>query len=51
MPRPRTEINVPNPTGTEFENFDRLVGVLVKAKPLKPKKSVMKRKKRAKSKA
>ncbi len=51
MPRPRTEIKVPNPTGTEFENFDRLVGILAKAKPIKQNKSVMKRKKRAKAKA
>ena len=48
--RPRTKINVPEPKGTEFENFDRLVGLLAKAKPMKPKKSAAMRKKRAMSK-
>lgn len=49
MARPRTEIRVPNPTGTEFENFDRLAGILMAVKPKK--KAVVKRKKRAKAKA
>ena len=48
--RQRTQIPIPNPKGTEFENFDRLVGLLAKAKPIKPKISAAKRKKRAKSK-
>ena len=48
--RPRTQIAIPEPKGSEFENFDRLVGLFAKAKPMKPKKSAAKRKKRAKSK-
>lgn len=44
MPRPRTQIIVPSPKGTEFENFDRFVGILMRVKP-KKKKLVAKRKK------
>ena len=40
MPRPRTEIKVPNPSGTEFENFDRLTGILMRVKPKKKKPQV-----------
>ena len=49
--RARTQIPIPEPKGTEFENFDRLVRMLVKAKPMRPKKSVMKRKKKSTPKA
>jgi hypothetical protein len=42
--RPRTKINVPEPSGTEFENFDRLAGILMRVKP-KKKKLQAKRKK------
>jgi len=45
--RPRTQIAIPEPKGSEFENFDRLVSTLVKAKPMKPKTSAMKRKKKS----
>ena len=32
--RPRTRLPVPEPSGSEFENFDRLMGILLsKAKP------------------
>ena len=31
--RPRTKLPIPEPTGTEFENFDRLLKILVKKKP------------------
>jgi hypothetical protein len=47
--RPRTKIIVPKPTDSEFENFDRLAGILMKVKPKK--KASVKREKRAKSKA
>jgi len=42
--RPRTQIAIPEPRGTEFENFDRLVGILMRAKPVK-KKALKQRKK------
>jgi len=35
--RPRTKLPIPEPTGTEFENFDRLLRILV-TKPPQPKK-------------
>ncbi len=41
--RPRTKIAIPEPKGTEFENFDRFVGILMRVKP-KKKKLVAKRK-------
>jgi len=41
--RPRTQIAIPEPKDSEFENFDRLVGILMRAKPMK-KKAVKKRK-------
>ncbi len=33
--RPRIQIAKPEPTGSEFENFDRLMSALVRAKPPK----------------
>jgi len=33
--RPRTKINVPEPKGSEFENFDKLAGILMRVKPKK----------------
>lgn len=41
--RPRTQIAIPEPKGSEFENFDRLVGILMRDK-LKKKKAKAKRK-------
>ncbi len=39
--RPRTKITIPNPSASEFENFDRFVRiVLTKPKPAKASKSV-----------
>jgi len=32
--RPRTKLPIPEPTGTEFENFDRLMKLIV-SKPAK----------------
>src|SRR5882724_7397074 len=31
--RPRTKLPIPEPTGSEFENFDRLTGILLTHKP------------------
>lgn len=36
--RPRTKLPIPEPTGTEFENFDRLMKILVTKKPQPAKK-------------
>ena len=47
--RPRTKINVPEPKGTEFENFDRLAGILMRVKPKK--KATAKKRKPSKAKA
>lgn len=47
--RPRTRIAVPEHKGSEFENFDRLAGILMRVKPKK--KAVATRKKPAKAKA
>jgi hypothetical protein len=47
--RPRTQIAIPNPKGTEFENFDRLAGMLMRVKPKK--KAEPKLRKKSKSKA
>ena len=34
--RPKTKVPIPEPTGTEFENFDRLTGIIMQVKrPLK----------------
>jgi hypothetical protein len=42
--RPRTTITIPNPSGSEFENFDRFVRiVLAKGKPAKEEKPKAKR--------
>jgi hypothetical protein len=41
--RPRTKIAIPEPKGSEYENFDRLVGILMRDKP-KKKKPQIKRK-------
>jgi len=27
--RPRTKLPIPEPSGSEFENFDRLMGILL----------------------
>ena len=35
MPRPRTQIAIPEPKGSEFENFDRLAGILMRVVPKK----------------
>jgi hypothetical protein len=46
--RPRTQIAIPEPKDSEFENFDRLTGILMQVKrPLKGavKKTATKRKK------
>jgi len=48
--RPRTQIAIPNPKGSEFENFDRLAGILMRIKP-KKKNAIVKRRKKSKSKA
>ncbi len=48
--RARTQIAIPEPKGSEFENFDRLVGILMRAKPVK-KKAVVKKRKPSKTKA
>ena len=41
--RPRTKVAIPEPRGSEFENFDRLAGILMRVKP-KKKKTIAKRK-------
>lgn len=46
--RPRTKIAIPEPKGSEFENFDRLAGILMR---VKPKKRATKPKAKAKKKA
>jgi hypothetical protein len=47
--RPRTQIAIPEPRGSEFENFDRLAGILMRVKPKK--KTMVKRRKKSKTKA
>ncbi len=49
--RPRTQITIPEPRGTEFENFDRFVGILMRVKPKKkvPAKPKLVTKKKAKA--
>ncbi len=47
--RPRTQIAIPEPKGSEFENFDRLASILMSVKP-KKKTAAAKRKKIAKKK-
>jgi hypothetical protein len=46
--RARTQIAIPEPKGSEFENFDRFVGILMRVKPKK--KAAAKRKDNAKRK-
>jgi hypothetical protein len=46
--RPRTQIAIPDPKGTEFENFDRLASILMRARPKK--RTAAKRKKSVKKK-
>jgi len=41
--RPRTQIAIPEPKGSEFENFDRLASILMRV-PSKKKKPQAKRK-------
>ncbi len=33
--RPRTKLPIPEPSGTEFQNFDRFMRILVTKKPAK----------------
>lgn len=33
--RPRTKVNMPEPSGTEFQNFDRFMCILITKKPTK----------------
>lgn len=49
MPRPRTQITVPNPKGTEFENFDRLASILMRVKPKKRAAPKVRKKSKAKA--
>ena len=35
--RPRLHVPIPEPKGSEFENFDRLAGILMRVKPKKKK--------------
>jgi hypothetical protein len=50
--RPRTQIAIPEPSGSEFENFDRLVGIIAKVKVApKRKKGALKKQKKDKPKA
>lgn len=49
MARPRTEIKVPHPSGTEFENFDRLAGILMRTKPAKKKPQLKRKPSKAKA--
>ncbi len=41
---PRTKLPIPDPVGTEFENFDRLMKLIV-SKPSRPVEAKPKRKK------
>jgi len=49
MARPRTQIEVPKQNGTEFENFDRLAGILMRTKPAKKKPQVRRKPSKAKA--
>jgi hypothetical protein len=44
--RPRTKIEIPEPSGSEFENFDRMVGIIAKVKAAPKKKKAALKKKR-----
>jgi hypothetical protein len=46
--RPRTKITIPEPKGTEFENFDRLAGILMRATPKKNAARIKKQRKLSK---
>lgn len=46
--RPKMKIPLPERSGSEFENFDRLAGILMRVKPKK--KGTAKRKKQHRSK-
>jgi len=37
MAQPRTKLPIPEPSGSEFENFDRLMGILLSKPKPKPK--------------
>ena len=47
--RPRTQIAIPEPKGSEFENFDRLVGILMQAKPATKKPKVKRKQSKPKA--
>ena len=47
MARQRTHIEIPDPKGSEFENFDRLAGILMRAKPVVKKKAAITKRKKA----
>jgi hypothetical protein len=42
--RPRTQIAIPEPKGSEFENFDRFAGILMRVKPKRRKLAKKQRK-------
>lgn len=44
--RPRLHVPIPEPKGSEFENFDRLAEILMRVNP-KKRKLVAKRKKKS----
>ena len=46
--RPRTKIAIPEPKGSEFENFDRLASILMRVKPKKKKLQAKRKKSTAK---
>jgi hypothetical protein len=47
--RPRTQIAIPEPKGSEFENFDRLAGILMRVKPKKKASPKLRKKSKAKA--
>ena len=46
--RPRVHVPIPEPKGSEFENFDRLAGILMRAKPKKKAARIKKQRKPSK---
>jgi hypothetical protein len=46
--RPRLRVPIPEPKGSEFENFDRLAGILMRAKPRKKAAQIKKQRKPSK---
>ena len=42
--RPRLQVPIPEPKGSEFDNFDRLAGLIMQAKPVKKENPKPKRK-------